>query len=95
MYVFAPVPFNVTEPPAQIVSSFPSTIGSGLIVTSNVALAKHTRSGVVYVTVYVAGVEAARFICPVTEFKEIPGVELKVPPGSPVITGVGFAASIQ
>jgi len=49
---------------------------------------------VVYVTVYVFGVEAERSIVPLLAILK-PAVELNVPPANPVTVGLGSVASVQ
>mgnify|MGYP007028888705 CR=1 FL=1 len=50
---------------------------------------------VVYVTVYVPGVDVLTSIAPVAALKLNPAVEENVPPANPVIVGVGSAALTQ
>ena len=50
---------------------------------------------VVYVTVYVPGVDVLTSIAPVPALILNPAVELNVPPAKPVIVGVGSVASTQ
>ena len=81
-----------TDPPAQKVVEPLGVIvgieGVGLIVTLTFDEFGHVPA-VVYVTVYVPGVDALTSIAPRKEFKDNPAGELEnVPPGRPVIDGV-------
>ena len=69
-------------------------MSSELIVTDTPLEFGHVPA-VVYVTVYVPGVDALTSITPVEALKERPAVLENVPPANPVITGVGSTSFTQ
>ena len=69
-------------------------VGSAFIVMLCVELLEH-EPDVVYVTVYVPGVEADKSIAPVEALIDNPAVLENAPPATPVIVGVGSVSFAQ
>ena len=77
-------------------STWKVDVGNGLMVITKSVLELHGASGEVYVIVYSPGVEFAKSIVPVFISNSIPvKLAVKLPPLSPLTTGVGLASSGQ